>query len=37
MDRTGDRYEKMEGCCSAGQSPQRTVVLMEEDEEYNIV
>jgi len=25
--------EKIEGCCSTGQNPQRAVVLMEEEEE----
>ena len=34
MERVGGRLEKMEGHCSAGQSPQWDVVLMEgEDEE----
>jgi hypothetical protein len=31
MDRVGDK--KMEGCCSTGQSPQWTVVPVEEEEE----
>jgi hypothetical protein len=31
MERAGDRQEKMAGYCSTGQSPQRAVVLMEED------
>jgi len=31
MERAGGRYEKMEGCCSTGQSPQWAVVPMEED------
>jgi hypothetical protein len=30
MERVGDRYEKMEGYCSTGQSPQRAVVPMEK-------
>jgi hypothetical protein len=33
MERVGDRWEKMEGSCSTGQSPQRAVVPMEEGEE----
>jgi hypothetical protein len=33
IERVGDREEKMEGYCSTGQSPQRDVVLMEEEEE----
>jgi hypothetical protein len=33
MERVGDRYEKMEGYCSTGQSPQWTVVPVEEEEE----
>jgi len=33
MERVGDRYEKMEGRCSTGQSPQRAVVPMEEEED----
>jgi len=32
MGRVGGRYEKMEGQCSTGQSPQWTVVPMEEEE-----
>ena len=31
MERVGGRYEKMEGHCSTGQSPQWAVVPMEED------
>jgi hypothetical protein len=31
-ERFGDRQDKMEGHCSTGQSPQRAVVPMEEDE-----
>jgi hypothetical protein len=30
LERVGDRYEKMEGYCSTGQSPQRAVVTMEK-------
>ena len=30
MERVGDRQEKMEGYCSTGQSPLRTVQPMEE-------
>jgi hypothetical protein len=33
MERVGDRWEKMEGYCSTGQSPQRAVVPVEEQEE----
>jgi len=33
MERVGDRQEKMERYCSTGQSPQRAVVPMEEEEE----
>jgi len=33
MDRVGDRRDKMEGHCSTGQSPQRAVAPMEEEEE----
>jgi len=33
MERVGDRQGKMEGHCSTGQSPQRAVALMEEEEE----
>jgi hypothetical protein len=33
MERVGDRWGKMEGYCSTGQSPQRAVVPMEEEEE----
>jgi hypothetical protein len=33
MERDGDRWDKMEGHCSTGQSPQRTVAPMEEEEE----
>jgi hypothetical protein len=34
MERFGDRWDKMEGHCSTGQSPQRTVAPLEEEEEY---
>jgi hypothetical protein len=30
-ERVGDRQKKMAGYCSTGQSPQRAVVLMEEE------
>jgi hypothetical protein len=33
MERVGDRWEKMEGSCSTGQSPQWAVVPVEGDEE----
>jgi hypothetical protein len=33
VERVDDRYRKMEGYCSIGQSPQRAVVPMEEEEE----
>jgi hypothetical protein len=33
MARVGDRWEKMEGSCSTGQSPQWAVVPVEEEEE----
>jgi hypothetical protein len=33
MERVGDRWEKMEGSRSTGQSPQRAVVPMEEEED----
>ena len=33
MEKVGDGQKKMEGCCSTGQSPQRAVVPMEEEEE----
>jgi hypothetical protein len=36
VERVGDRWEKMEGYCLTGQSPQRAVVLMEEEEECQI-
>ena len=32
MERVGDRQEKMEGYCSASQSPQWAEVPMEEEE-----
>jgi hypothetical protein len=31
MERVGDGWEKMEGSCSTGQSPQWAVVPMEEE------
>jgi hypothetical protein len=33
MERVGDRWEKMEGSFSTGQSPQWAVVPVEEGEE----
>jgi hypothetical protein len=33
MERIGDRYKKMEGSCSTGQSPQCAAVPVEEEEE----
>jgi hypothetical protein len=33
LERVGDRWEKMEGSCSTGQSPQWAVVPLEEEEE----
>jgi hypothetical protein len=33
MERVGDRWEKMEGYCSTGQSPPWAVVSVEEEEE----
>ena len=33
MERVGERWEKMEGQCSTGRSPQWAVVPMEEEEE----
>jgi hypothetical protein len=33
MARVGDRWGKMEGYCSTGQSPQWAVVPMEEEKE----
>jgi hypothetical protein len=35
IERVGDGYEEMEGYCSTGQSPQRAVVPMEEEEEMS--
>jgi hypothetical protein len=32
MERVGDRWEKMEGSCSTGQSPQWAVVPVEEED-----
>jgi hypothetical protein len=31
MERVGDRWEKMEGSCLTGQSPQWAVVPVEEE------
>jgi hypothetical protein len=36
MERVGDRWEKMEGSCSTGQSPQWAVVRMEEEEDITM-
>jgi hypothetical protein len=33
MERAGDRWEKMEGSCSTGRSPQWAAVPVEEEEE----
>jgi hypothetical protein len=33
MERGGDRWEKLDGYCSTGQSPQRAVVPVEEEED----
>jgi hypothetical protein len=33
MERAGDRWEEVAGYWSTGQSPQRAVLLMEEEEE----
>jgi hypothetical protein len=35
MERVGDRWEKIEGSCSTGQSPQWVVVSVEEEEVRN--
>jgi len=35
MERVGDRWEKMERYCSTGQSPQRAVAPMEEEENFS--
>jgi hypothetical protein len=39
MERVGDRWEKMEGSCLTGQSPQWAVVPVEEEEDllYSIL
>jgi hypothetical protein len=34
MEKVGDRWGKMERSCSTGQSPQRAVVPVEEEEFY---
>jgi hypothetical protein len=36
MERVGDRWEKMEGSCSTGQSPQWAAVPMEEEEDSRL-
>jgi hypothetical protein len=36
MDRVGDRWEKMKGSCSTGQSPPWAVLPVEEEEELCI-
>ena len=36
MERVGGRWEKMEGHCSTGQSPQCVVVPVEEEEEEEV-
>jgi hypothetical protein len=36
MERVGDRWEKVEGSCSTGQSPQWAVVPVEEKEEVRL-
>jgi hypothetical protein len=36
MERVGDRWEKMEGSCSTGQSPQWAVVPAEEEDKHPI-
>jgi len=35
MERVSGKWEKMEGHCSTGQSPQWAVVPMEEEEEVS--
>jgi hypothetical protein len=37
MERVGDRWEKMEGSCSTGQSPQQAVLPVEEEEEEEVI
>jgi hypothetical protein len=37
MERVGDRWDKMEGHCLTGQSPQRPVAPMEEEEEEDCI
>ena len=37
MERAGDRQGQMERYCSTGQSPQRAVAPMEEEEEFTII
>jgi hypothetical protein len=36
IERVGDRWGKMEGSCSTGQSPQWAVVPVEEEEEESV-
>jgi hypothetical protein len=36
MERVGDRWEKMGGSYSTGQSPPWAVVPVEEEEDYNV-
>jgi hypothetical protein len=36
MERVGDRWEKIEGYCSTGQSQQWAVVPVEEEEESKV-
>jgi hypothetical protein len=36
MERVGEGFEKMERYCSTGQSPQRAVAPMEEEEDICI-
>ena len=37
MERVGGREEKMEGHCSTGESPQRAVVPMEEEDHHQTI
>ena len=37
MERVGGRWEKVEGYCSTGQSPQWAIVAMAEEEEEEAV
>jgi hypothetical protein len=36
MERVGDKWEKMEGSCSTGQSPKWAVVPVEEEESVRV-